>query len=224
MSGVLLASICVISIVATGCSQPGIENPSECVLVPGVGISNRVQVGMTLEEIRRANRDMVLELESEAHGLSESTEQASRSRWSWQRPTRYYNARIPSLGAYFGGLYTTKEVRVYSIDFYTSSSNGVFVGSLPGGITFSQGLPVRRGDIVRVFGEPHESVELGRLARMVETGSSFSVQCPNGSELLYYMTNGVLFDLRTNTVTRVTVFKARGKDSKGHLKNQESER
>jgi hypothetical protein len=200
--------VCAMLIIGVGCSKPCAESTSECLLVPGVGIANRVQVGMTLREIHSANHDMVLELESDGRGVSESTKRVSSGRRPRQGPV-WYRAHIPSLGAYFSGVYTTSEVRVHSIDFYASLSNDGFAGSLPGGITFSQRRIVRRDDVIRIFGEPYESVELGRIADMVEFGTSFSVQCPDGSELLYYMTNGIVFDLCTNTVTRMTVFKAR---------------
>ena len=74
-----------------------------------------------------------------------------------------------------------------------------------------------RADVVRVFGEPSEQLIHGSTNYLRDTqshmgsGISCSVLCPmkdgTKKELLYYPADGMTFDLKEGSVTRIEVYR-----------------
>jgi hypothetical protein len=197
-----VGSLTLVLFCIVACSQSKNDDKPIYVLTSGIGISNVVALGMTRAQVVRANKDFT---------LTSGSRERERDRKS---PS--YVARVPALDAYLTfkkGLFRKRD-RLISIDFYISPTGG-FTGSLSCGLSFAEHREIRREDVVRVFGEPLEQLTLGstnytaRTQSYIDSPISHSVLCPmkDGSkkELLYYPTNGILFDLREDSVTRISV-------------------
>jgi hypothetical protein len=204
MTHITVLAACLL---AVGCSRPVRTDPAVMVIHPGVGVSNVVAIGMTVADMHRASPDLEHEREP--------------TRFPWEKPN-WHGGRIPSIGAQFSGSYTGQGKPYQGfINFHivapSNEPSFQFQGSLAPGLSFADGQTVRRPEVVDTFGSPEKTIDQSQATNMIPymmAGIDFAMLCPtkDGSrtELLYYPTQGVMFDLKNDTVTRVAVFPKQG--------------
>jgi len=96
----ILALIGIVLLSVVGCSSPKHVNPESLVIVPGLGISNVVALGMTVGEMRRINPDF----KYDTGPIRMPWQDEYIGRLPWQKPI-WHGGNIPSVGAYFAGTY-----------------------------------------------------------------------------------------------------------------------
>ena len=193
-----------------GCSYPAYTDTRALTIFPGVGISNVVEVGMTLREIRRSTHDVVV---------------------------RGSDARVdvPSLGA---TVSLNARDRVWDVIWdvyfgtnlspYADSSPSIaipsFRGHVAGGLSFATETGVAREAVIRAFGEPVQSMEgtasLHSLQPLLDKGVSVSLREGN-FEQLFYPDLGITFQLFRGIVCALAVQHPRqqGAVPRGPLRN-----
>jgi hypothetical protein len=178
-----------------------------------VGISNVVEIGMVLPEVKELTRDLLVE-----HGKASGD----------------LVVEVPSLGA---SLTLGKESKnVESLHFVTdlgkyppeSLSDGfqAFKGTLPCGLSFS-GRGIFRTNITEIYGMPSVLLDQttlplnqlrnsqGRLASLLRQGESVACQTTEGIEVLYYPGRGIAFKLWNDKVYAVEVTRCYRPESGG---------
>ena len=220
--GQLLSLSAVALCLVTGaCSRPSYSDSSGLVIVPGVGISNVVALGMTRTEIQRTTRDLVIQRLPKVRMPWVDVSPEGLSRLPWQKPERYW-ARVPSLGAVFDGAWGEVSVGSY-IKFRVSAQTNAterdakrFCGTLSCGLSFADGKNVTREDVTRFFGEPTEYLQTTvtdgtppHMGSCMKSGTSFSLKASKSNiEFLYYPAQGIQFLVEEDFVARVAVFPA----------------
>jgi hypothetical protein len=173
------------------------------VLVPGVGVPGRAEIGMTIDEFKRYNRDIEIMWSAE-------TELWKEQGWTGTE----YSARIPSLRTHFWAPDNKYGVGSLYFDVVPCGTNLVFSGEMEG-IHFSPEHNVTRDQIVSAFGVPvHQIANLpdGRppkglmtnLTAHIQAGEIVSWNTQRGTETLYYP-SGVTFNLKSNRVIRIVI-------------------
>jgi hypothetical protein len=175
------------------CSRPKVTDSSSLTIVPGLGVTNVVAVGMTLSEIADRTADFQI---------------------STTREPRWFKARIPSLGVSLGGPYRGKRRPYYGfINFHIvpwpEEFDPRFTGSLLGGLSFAEAGSVTRDDLVGIFGTTEKTVlpvNSTNIFRFMQDGTSFSLLAAEQGEVLYYPAQGIMFKVHNGLVTRVAVY------------------
>jgi hypothetical protein len=161
------------------------------VVVPGLGVSNVVAVGMSLAEMKARTGDM---------------------RMSIRTDPDWFAAQIPSLGVSLDGPYRGKRRPYFGfINFHVTSTNnetsGTFNGALLSGGSLSAVGGLSRDAIVAAFGETAEVVRPAtttNMHRFMQDGTSFSLLVKG--EVMYYPSHGIMFDIQDGVVRRVAVY------------------
>ena len=164
---------------------------SSLVIVPGLGVSNVVAVGMSLAEMQARTGDMRISIRADPD---------------------WFAAQIPTLGVSLDGPYRGKRRPYYGfINFHVASTNnetsGRFNGALLSGASLAAVGGLSRGAIVGAFGETAEVVRPAtstNMFRFMHGGISFSLLVKG--EVMYYPAQGVMFDIQDGVVTRVAVY------------------
>jgi hypothetical protein len=163
-------------------------------IVPGVGITNVVAIGMTLKEIKSRADDLHLTVDD------------------YMGNKKWFHAEIPSLGVSFGNEYKGKKEPYFGwIDFHVASDNNKgqtsFRGALSNGPSFAKSGGVSRADILAHFGVPREtlsSICSKEMPRFMVEGTPFALVSAN-VDILYYTAEGIMFDFKDGRLVRVAV-------------------
>jgi hypothetical protein len=148
-------------------------------------------IGMSLNEMQSCNKDMRITISDDK---------------GW------FSATIPSLGISLDGLYRSKRKPYFGfINFHIASTNnessGKFYGTLKGISSTANLENLKRNEIVAAFGEPKEIVlsdaSITNMPRFFENGTSFSLLMHG--EVMYFPTQGIMFDIQDGGVIRVAV-------------------
>lgn len=197
-----------------GCQCARHEDSSRFTIIPGVGIADVLEVGMTIEEIGERTKDLA------SQRIKNST--------AWL-------VCVPSLGAFWEQ--ERKDQAVPGITFFVAGTPvgavpghvriSRFRGRLEGGLSFDLDGGVSRDDAVRVFGEPQHTLRVETIGQQDWTairkwaadGESYTWQNPNWptTEVITYP--GVSMTLESNRVTRLNVFHWRQALSKEGSRN-----
>jgi len=126
--------------VHAGCARQKYYDSSSLTILPGRGIPNVLELGMSLDDAKRATRDLRVE-----RNLSRSA----------------LLVQVPSLGA--GWSLVGDATTIFEIYFYVETGerhvefNGpCYRGDVAGGLSFKEGHSVTRQDVVDVFGVPDD--------------------------------------------------------------------
>lgn len=187
-----------------GCGGQTERSGGSCTITPGVGIRGRLEIGMSLDEVKKHYHGVECEESQEEHVV---------------------RVTIPTLG--FSGIFYEESKRLGQMFFVVRrlpqddadpcAEMGRFTGSISGGISFSQG-DVLRGKVVATFGGPEQVVaRLGdsdeafkkqreALWRAWEDGRAFEHRAGGDTAILYYPTNGIAFVVEGTVVEEVRVF------------------
>ena len=190
-NGTIIASAAAMALLGA-CAQPMARDSSSLTIVPGVGVSNLVAIGMTLAEMKAQTGDMAI---------------------TTTREPRWFGAQIPSLGVSLDGPYCGKQAPYNGfINFYlvppTSSSLARFAGRI-GSTSLGETGVVARSDIIATFGVPRQSflpANATNMSSYMVEGISFSLLANEQVEVMYYPAQGIMFDVRNGLVTRVAVY------------------
>ena len=188
----------LLCIAGAGCGRH--TDSLDLVIVPGRGIPSVIELGMTPSEVRRRCRDLT----------------AKDYHLGWV-------VGVPSLGASWEQKHPDD---VLTAVYFVVTEGGVdpeskpsrrFCGTVAGGLSFAKDGGVTKRDIIGVFGVPRQSLEATNLAgaaadtlrRWGEDGESYDLLNPvTACELLNYPSQGILFDVVSNTVVRVAIYNA----------------
>jgi len=225
-----LVHIAAATLVVVGCSRE-VKPPSPLVVVPGVGIPGFVEIGMTVDQVRRRVKGAQIKYYPEIrypwqvkqYDFSEPTffqASSTHTRRFWERPSDV-GVEMPDIGLSF---YTNSDNDpIRSITFWTLLWTPVnwrtcFSGELSCGLSFANGRCIRRAEIVGVFGEPTECLtdtevmtsddqraRIFRLITLLKNGKTVSERFSNGVEHLHYPTNGIEFVLQSDRVGTFTI-------------------
>jgi hypothetical protein len=187
-----------VAMILSGCG-PRFRDSSALVITPGLGISNVIEIGMSPREVDHRTRDL----------------QLSRLEY-----VGTYSANVPSLGAQWPQATATGSL--YTIDFLVKSdawpsttfTNGLipFCGAVDGGLSFAGNKSVIRSEVVGVFGEPDQHIDISTntpdqypevLRNMMYLRSearSTSIRTMLDTELLSYPDQGIGFALHKGAV------------------------
>lgn len=188
-----------------GCSpQPIIRDSSKLVVVPGRGITNLCEIGMTLKQLRAATRDV------STHGIYDGE-------WSWRRFTGSRHAIIRSLGA-IAPIENDKKLAIICFHVIPKtdgttvrglSVTNPFRGKIGDKLSFNDG-PVSRNEVESQFGTINQVITNNSDAiSLANEGKAFLYKMPGGREIIYCTRQGITFELKSNIVASFTVSKAR---------------
>jgi len=199
----------MVALVVVGCSKPKHKSSESLVITPGVGISNIVALGMSASDIGSSVVDMTYTVEPIRWPWQENW---GSGHAFWEKPD-WQNILIPSLGVQWGGAYVGKRKPCYSfINFHTVAegykNSQPFRGSLSCGIDLSETNEITPSLVIQNFGEPSKTIPLdSNVWVMLVEGISFRIVTPeHESELLYYPADGIMFDFREGSLTRLAVY------------------
>ena len=187
----------------TSCA--GVEHKgSPLVVVPGIGIPGRAEVGMTISELQKRNPDIEIDWAADSKLWKDQ---------GWQGTE--YSARIPSLKTHFWA--PDEDYGVDSLNFIVDPTETAlrFVGQVAG-INFAAEECVSRDEIVATFGsptyfftnQPPARPPEGLLTNMLsqlQAGHIVSWNTLHGTETLYYPRDGITFNLVSSSVVRVVI-------------------
>jgi len=181
-------SVFLCLLLISGCSKPLPQDTSVPFLEFGKGITNRIQIGMTLKDVERNNGDVEVtkvKLPAKLFGFL-----------PWKR-TAAYRVKIPSLGAAALIADKTTKLSMIVFEFQPQNTTNYFKGILSGGLVVNDGKHLTRAAIVKALGEPNP----------IGTNNVFSVlPAANAStEDLTYMQWGVRFGVRTGVVDMILI-------------------
>lgn len=190
-------ALAMIVLVLTTANSSHAQKSSSYVIVPGLGITNVVALGMSIKGINTMNRDLYY---------------FTDRKWMfWKQPT-WQTGVIPSFGISFSGPFNNSGiVDDATVSFYVGPSSRTslrrFEGSLSCGISFSNTSIVSKEMLTHEFGVPKEQFLMGTKIAGITLPESHCVVIPDlGMEKLYYPQRGISFDLQSNRVIRVTIF------------------
>ena len=198
----ILSALCLT--LSSGCSKstgtaPRITDSSTLVVQPGRGIPDVCEIGMSFAELQRATGDAT------THGMYD------RERWSFKKLTHDRFVLVSSLGVV--GVPEQKGVLpllTFHVQPYDSSATipGLVVtqpfrGHLGSHLSFSNRI-VSREDVELAFGAVTQSLtNFADFPRLPDTNQPFSFR----GEKLYYRRLGLIFTLKSNTVTDFSVYR-----------------
>lgn len=187
-----------------GCGGHAARSGTAHTITPGVGIRGKLEMGMSLGEVKRHFRGIECEQD---------------------REERVVRVTIPALG--FLGMYSEKNGRFTQMFFLVkrlpednaerSSKMGRFTGDLSDGISFSKGN-VQRGEVVATFGEPVQIIARSgdtddafkkqheAMWKAWDDGRPFECLTSGGASILYYPTNGIAFLIEGSDIEEIRVF------------------
>jgi hypothetical protein len=174
-----------------GCGRgQNVDTVPQMRIVPGRGILNELEVGMSLEQISKNRPDFIVAAKRAKPGAE---------------PFGFSGA-IAALGIYVNVV--DVKAPVGTIDFIVDpkSSSNRFYGSL-NGFSFARGHRVVRSEIVDKFGTPSRfSLAETEIARKrLLAGQDVALTTGSDSEMLYYPGKGVMFDVRDGVVVRLSI-------------------
>jgi len=195
-----------------GCGQPPAPSPLDSSLltvVPGVGISNVVALGMTVAEVKASAGKVLVKKSGGRDG-------AGLDIW---------DIAVPALGAYLA--VPTKDGPdgpVVGITFWTDQimlreigeindwhSMRRFRGSLSCGLSFLKEKTVHLEDVLRVMGQPDHIVvepdgsQILEVHSLMRNGQSAWLKA-RGDDYLNYPATGIAFVLVGGAVNRFSIF------------------
>jgi len=181
-----------------GCQEQPVATPvsdsSQVIVIPGLGISNRYEVGMTFSKIKNSFPDAI----------------ARRSAWG-----KYSTAMlVPSLGA---GSFLGEDKPVSHINFHIETYKAEmypdleirtpFRGRLGDEFNFGEKI-VSGQDVEAVYGPVLKRVLAGGEGlKFLQQADPFSRSNRVNEETWYYPARGLAFDIKSNRVTSFQVFK-----------------
>ena len=185
-----------------GCHTQKYSDSTGMLIVPGLGISNVVAVGMTPSEMNSHVTDLQY--------------QVRPNRWIPSKEPKWHTASIPSLGIVWSGPYTGMHAPYFGyINFYVAPNTNMgiapFRGYLSSGLDFSTTNAITLSEVTRLYGEPRKTASLdATFIEMLATGVSICVLAPDKkTKLLYYPADGIMFDFKEDILTRVAVYPKR---------------
>ena len=184
-----------IGFLAAGCQQE--QKPSgPQIIYAGLGVSNRLEIGMTLAEVAKRNPD------------AEFKPLFKTGTPFWAKPFKKpsgFEIKVPSLGAESWVSHDTQAVAFLTFHLELLPPSILRNGSNE--VLFTTGKPVLRHRVVYAFGEPQNHVsDLLQTVHCRSTGESVS-HTRSPFEQLYYPRSGAQFALTNNAVTGFTVEK-----------------
>jgi len=196
-----LSTVLLSSIIYLVCKQAA-RDGSSLVIEPGVGIRGVVELGMTLRDIKRNNPDMIATKIEETGGTS---------------------IVIPCIG--FRSELDDGQDTISTLFFFVGSSghapDGIkrFSGSLQGGVLFTETNGLARSKVVQLFGQTENTTTLdaypyGVSAVELNDASSMSIT-RHHLETLRYPRHGVAFNLSSNNVVQVVVWRPTQPEKRG---------
>lgn len=195
------AFVCIL-LTGHGCVH-NLDN-SKLTITPGVGISNILELGMTIKEVDRATGDLTFnKLEAFSRFLSQNI----------------WIVRVPSLGATWSQK--SETARVEFIYFYVNSkmireapdisSLSRFRGKMSGGLSFEKDGGVTKADVIKVLGEPKHTILPSdpddMISEWTKVGEPFVCQNDPDTEAIFYPGQGVCLTLHGNRVVAVEIYK-----------------
>lgn len=171
-----------------------VSNSSQVMVVPGLGISNRFEVGMEFSEIKKSFPDAI----------------AQRSAWG-----KYSKAMmVPSLGA---RSFLGEDKPVSHIDFHIDPYRAEmypdleirtpFRGRLGNELSFGD-KSVSGQDVEALYGPVLKRVLVaGDGLKLLQHADPFSRSNRMDEETWYYPARGLAFDIKSNRVTSFQVFR-----------------
>ena len=183
------------------------RDSSTLVVVPGFGITNICQIGMTFSEIKQKSPDAGIW--SPFNLLNSKT---------WSQPKKL---TVPSLGMH-SYLWTNQATPVYRMSFsvapYLATNlpsigkniNSSFRGSIRNRLFFNGG-PVHRRDVENALGEVNgELSEINKIRESLMLGKSVSNR-QNDEHVTIIYPDGIEFILVSNIVISFDVYRGWGK-------------
>jgi len=173
------------------------------IIYAGLGVSNRLEVGMTLHDAGQRNDDLHVE------------KIWKPDTWPWEKPfqqPRAHRVTIPSLGADIWMQQGIEGPRLTMLTFPAAQLPPTILRNGTNEISF-QSTNVPRSEVVRVFGEPaHHLNSMSNLVALFNRGESASVTNAGNAflERLYYPAHGVTFELNQKLVESLTITKKFG--------------
>lgn len=189
----ILLALCLslsISIGPSGCSRRRTQEEAVSLVVLGRGITNLIEIGMTLNQVGKARSDLVV-----------TTYRENRQGfWRFLPGKRVVShvASIPALGVTFRVDRPNFQINEITFDVSPASSTNRYHGTLTCGLSFTNGQGVQRQDLARVMGE---ATRLGTnsILEFFRSGQNFSWQPNASTEMIYYPATGVAFRLTEGT-------------------------
>ena len=189
---------------SSGCGGHAVQSETAHTITPGVGIRGRLEMGMSLGDVKRHFRGVECELD---------------------REDRVVRVTIRALG--FLGMYSEENGRFTQMFFLVrrvpgddadpSAKMGRFTGDLDGGISFFKG-DVRREDVIATFGEPVQIVARAgdtdeafreyhaAMGKAWHDGRPFECSTSGGTSILYYPRDGIAFVIERSNIEEIRVF------------------
>ena len=185
-----------------GCSpDPTVRDSSRVLIQPGRGVTNLLEIGMTLQAVRDATHDV------STHGIYDRD-------WFWKRWGTSRCALIQSLGAVApvepGGKIGIICFHVVPYDSDVTmrglTVTNPFRGLVGDKLSFDKGS-VSRVEVEAQFGTVDRVVtNLADGLPVAQANQPFLYRAVDGGEKLYYRHKGIDFDLKSNVVTGVWIY------------------
>lgn len=189
----------LVCVLLAGCQSRSKLDSSRLTITPGIGISNIVELGMSMEQIGQRTRDLKIEK-------------------AVLVPVDVSVVSVPSLGAHWEQL--SEDERLVGVYFDIASfgpGRPRFRGKILGGISFVDGEAVTREMITGVWGSPDHSIlwsqpasqeQIRDMTSWSASGTSYVVQFVSHpeTEVLFYPAEGMSLTLESNNVTMVNIF------------------
>lgn len=194
VSGMPLLAVALVG----GCQEQSVSVPppdnSQVMVIPGLGISNRYEVGMTFSQIKNSFPDAI----------------ARRSAWG-----KYSKSMlVPSLGAasFLGEDKPVSHINFhidpFKVEMYPDLEiRTPFRGRLGNEFNFGE-KSVSGQDVEAVYGPVLKRVLVaGDGLKLLQQGDPFSRSNRVNEETWYYPARGLAFDIKSNHVTSFQVFR-----------------
>jgi hypothetical protein len=184
----------------TACTKEEKPTGSQ-IIYAGLGISNQLEVGMTLNQVEKKN----------AH-VQVGKRFPTAMRW-WQRPftpVQGYEVTDPRSGAQF--VFDSNGRQALMFRFETLGPRGLQHSILRSGSNEISLVPcqmVNRDSIVAAFGEPiHRATNTGQAQAFRARGESVSeTGAFQNAEMLHYPAEGIMFLLNRSVMTEFLIQK-----------------
>lgn len=189
----------------TGCGAR-YKDHSNLNITPGVGIKGVIEIGMSIDDVRRNTRDLAV--------------------YDTSSPVSEY--QVPSLGLSWqsGGICSNNPLGVFIMFVGASevvkgkASVSRFSGWLENTLSFTNGNLVTEKQIMQMFGEPELKFDMNTfptnnlnqayaslLAVCRTNMQSKAILWPNSAKQIYYPQKGIFFFSVSNTVNAVGIQK-----------------
>jgi hypothetical protein len=183
--------VAAIGLLTSGCKQEQ-KSSGPQIIYAGLGVSNSVEIGMTLAEIAKRNPD------------AEFKREFGPDTWFWEKPFKKpvsFRMTAPSQGAQ--SWVGDERQPIPALSFHSSMLPSSILRNGSNEVLFETGQRVPRQEVINAFGEPDRYLDFSDaiLARSLQyRGESVSMTNSN-FEHLHYPRHGASFFLDGGAVT-----------------------